>query len=265
MDITEIKQVNMALGQEASACKYLGASSDPTVCFGFASPNNYCFHADPPEAIQISYQESVCLSGGCTGCPVYRSNWNGPLPDDIRADAQRSRRGPIMLLALVLGVGALLFGVWYAGSYVLSNNRPTRAAAQIAPPTAVPTISQPASSNTQPTQVLAVIPPTFTPTATTVPTQVPIELPTFAPTFCAPPEDWVAYTVKLGDSLAKFRQIYRMDKSELLAANCDPALEEVVPKQIFYLPYLPPTPVPIIPTRPPAKHNPTPEPPSSRP
>ena len=48
------------------------------------------------------------------------------------------------------------------------------------------------------------------------------------PSMCAPPTNWVAYTVQPGESLALFRQIFHLRKSELLAANCNPALEEVV-------------------------------------
>jgi hypothetical protein len=274
MDTIEIKQVNVALKHKASACQYLGASSDSTVCFGFASPDNYCFQSDPPEAIRISYQENVCLSGGCTGCPVYRSHRKGPLPDEIRADSQRSGRGLSKLLMLVIGAGALLFGMWYAASFFLGADRPTLAEAQSAPPAGIPTLaSQSASSNSQPTQILAVIPPSPTPTITAVPTQVPTVLPTFVPTLCSPPEDWVAYTVRPGDTLAEFRHIYGLNKSKLLAANCTPALAEVVVGQIFYLPYLPPTPVPVIviPIKPNVPQNPTPEdrpttePPVSRP
>jgi hypothetical protein len=273
----------MAIKKEAAACEYLGAGIDPTVSFGFASPNNYCYHASPPEAIRLSHQERVCLPANFKNCPVYQPDWHGPLPQEISANPQGSRRGMVYFAALIIGVGVVLLMLWYASTLVFTKNRLFLPAIQSYPKafahvqesltvtsTAVPT---PASlifpTNTQilpsATLTAAVTPlETLDPTETSIPTE------THTPTTiaCAPPADWVAYTVQPGDSLALFRKIYNLRKIELLAFNCIPTQEEVSVGQIFYLPYLPPTKIPAsnnseLPVTPPEER--LPEPPPSRP
>jgi hypothetical protein len=184
------------------------------------------------------------------------------------------------LLGVTLAHGLTNIGLFLIFPFIIAAPRP------VFPQTVVdqPAIEQPvlATATLRPVSgpALWAAPPTHTPapTNTANPTQTPLpsatptptETPTFTPTVCTPPADWVAYTVQPGDSLAEFRQIYNLRKSTLLAANCNLALEEVSAGQIFYLPYLPPTPAPVtkptivIPVQPPSER-PSPEPPSSRP
>ena len=158
-------------------------------------------------------------------------------------------------------IGLFLIFPFISAALGRSHTRPAESLAATAAPTPGQ-FSGPALWGAPPTH-------TFTPTAS--PTTTPTSASTPSPSLCAPPEDWVAYTVQPGDSLAAFRQIFDLRKSDLLAANCDPGLEEVVPGQSFYLPYLPPTPVPYtVPSetavQPEAPgERPPPEPPSSRP
>jgi len=288
MGVILVNQENIAPKKGAAACKHLGGSTDPSVCFGFASPNNYCYRASPPKAVRMSYQDSFCLFANCKNCPVYQSDWSGPLPKEISADPQDSRRGLGYFSALALGVGVILLMLWYASTLIFSEDRPSSPETQSAPEATAPAQeSLTATGTILPTQALLIVSTstqigtttssTTTPTAistqistTTTSTTTPTAIPTQTPTVCAPPENWVAYTVQPGDSLQLFRQIYGLRKSKLLAANCNEGLEEVIPGQIFFLPYLPPALIPVIqppvvaPNRLP-RYTPLPEPPSTRP
>jgi hypothetical protein len=288
----------MAKMKEAAACDYLGAGVEPTVSFGFASPNNYCYRASPPEAIRLTYQESVCLPANCRNCPVYQSDWHGPLPREI-AGPQGSRRGLGYFSALILGFGVVLLMLWYASTLLFPKDRPSITEIQSSPVAAMP-IQEGLTvlGAALPTQVSLIVPTgtqIFTPAATIAPaaptetttaietttateTSIPPEMSTpteaLTPTtiVCAPPANWVRYTVQPGDSLALFRQIFNLRKIDLLAANCIPTQVEVFVGQIFYLPYLPPDKVPgsnlpnptANPLPPPPDERP-PEPPPSRP
>ena len=68
-----------------SSCPYLGTFDDSEVHFGFPTQSNYCYRVNPPGAVNISHQETHCLQRAYTGCPVYQSDWGGPLPQNLRA------------------------------------------------------------------------------------------------------------------------------------------------------------------------------------
>ena len=195
------------------------------------------------------------------------------------------------LLGVTVAHGLTNIGLFLIFPFIVAAPRPV-----LSQPTSVPPVIQLPAGSLQETAVPATAtpgqisgpalwgaPPTHTPgptvtalpTRTALPSATPSPTPTITPTVtpnvCAPPENWVAYTVKAGDNLALFRQLFHIKKSDLLAANCNPALEEVVVGQVFYLPYIPPTPVPTIklqpsavPVKPPGER-PQPEPPASRP
>jgi len=253
-------------------------------------------------------QDSYCLSANFTNCPVYKTDWSGPLPFDIRAGSLGTRRGSGYYTWLALGAVILLLTLSFATILIFLKDRPTipdyqsvaqatspiyeslmvtgtsiPAPALLIVPTSTPTFpptqtrvgvsaNTPTAIPTQTRAVISISTPTTGPTQALVviATSTPTSIPTQTPIVCAPPEDWVAYTVQPGDSLQLFRQIYGIRKSRILVANCNEGLEEVIPGQIFFLPYLPSTPIsvvepPVVPPNQLPRYTPQPEPPSYRP
>ena len=68
-----------------SSCPHLGTFDDSEVHFGFPTQSNYCYRVNPPGAVSVSHQETHCLQRGYADCPVYQADWEGPLPQNLRA------------------------------------------------------------------------------------------------------------------------------------------------------------------------------------
>lgn len=105
------------------------------------------------------------------------------------------------------------------------------------PPTAVPATDTPAP-----------VPPTFTPSPVVVelPTDTPVPPPpppTRAPEggVCQPPADWVTYKVEVGDTLNSLSKRTGVTVFDLQQVNCLETFT-IMPGDIIYLPYAPPTP-----------------------
>ncbi len=279
MDAILINQEKKTKITEVMVCQHLGAKFDPKLSFSFPSANNVCYRATPPGGVATDHQEDYCLTAKCAQCPVYQPDWQGPLPKSIKAHRRRVGIVLTRLALFGLAVGVILAALVYAFIQNSSANRlvglergldiqvpaadraGSTATGTAAPQAVIPII--PTGTRLVPTATATVTGTAIaSPTGTTTPTASP----TWTTTVCAPPDGWVAYTVKRGDSLALFREIYNLRKSELLAANCNPGLEDVTIGQVFYLPYLPPTPTvyhppPVdVPTQ-----RPPPQPPDSRP
>ena len=56
---------------QPSACPHLGTFEDPETHFSFAAASNYCYHAAPPEMIDLTHQEVYCLSDEYKICPKF--------------------------------------------------------------------------------------------------------------------------------------------------------------------------------------------------
>jgi LysM repeat protein len=108
-----------------------------------------------------------------------------------------------------------------------------------------------------PTDTPVPVPPTDTPAPPPVATTAPEE-----PGVCQKPLSWVDYQVQVGDTLNSLAQRTNTTVFELQQVNClEPAT--ILPGQIIYLPFTPPTPTPTNTpgptgtTRPTATHTPT--------
>jgi hypothetical protein len=95
-----------------STCPFLGLEDDPTTILYFPSAGNYCHLVDPIALINLSHQQSYCLSKAHVSCPVYISRGRGPLPDGLLASEYKpviKRRnlflGGLVLLFLIIGLG----------------------------------------------------------------------------------------------------------------------------------------------------------------
>jgi len=152
-----------------------------------------------------------------------------------------------------------------------------RPALGAAPATSLPRpVKTPARTSTStPDQHATQLAATLTPEAS--PTLIVSPSPTLTSAPCQPREGWVPYVVQPGDTLDNFRKLFKVRKVELLAGGCLDDTDELIPGQVIYLPYVPPTPTVIVdnPAKSPAvptqvsprtrKTSPAPDPPPSRP
>ncbi|MCB0164946.1 MAG: LysM peptidoglycan-binding domain-containing protein [Anaerolineae bacterium] len=110
--------------------------------------------------------------------------------------------------------------------------QPTQTVGQADTPTATAT----------PTNTTAPPPP---PRATDTPTRAVIIVtatsvpPTFTPNPCAPPQGWVEYVVRPGDTLSSLAQKVNIGQTDLQQTNCL-ASSVLIPGQSIYLPFIPP-------------------------
>jgi hypothetical protein len=110
--------------QRLDSCPYLGSLEDPEIHFGYPTTGNSCFRVQPSEAVDINYQDRVCLTANYRQCPVFQNGWEGPLPKDIRRpDNPRQAFYWIrMALLILLAICALILVIWF-GSQMLAGRR----------------------------------------------------------------------------------------------------------------------------------------------
>lgn len=110
--------------QRLDSCPYLGSLEDPAIHFGYPTSGNGCYRAEPIELIRISYQDSVCLTSNYRQCPLYQTDWQGSLPQEIRwpDKAQPPFYWVRMALLIVLAICALILVIWF-GSQMLAGRR----------------------------------------------------------------------------------------------------------------------------------------------
>ena len=90
-------------------CPYLGLHDDSSTSLSYASPWNYCYRANPPDTILVSYQGRVCLCPQYDECVVYHSNTWGRLPRNLRGRSRAGRlRNPVSSKVIRLVVLLLL-------------------------------------------------------------------------------------------------------------------------------------------------------------
>lgn len=120
-------------------------------------------------------------------------------------------------------------------------------------PTTSPTVTFPVATTATPAPPTATSPPPqpTSPPATAVPTSPPA--PTKTP--CGPPAGWVAYTVRVGDTLYSLAKRTNTTVPQIQRANCLNSTV-ILSGQPLYLPFSPPTPTiaatAVPPTKPPA-------------
>ncbi len=124
---------------------------------------------------------------------------------------------------------------------VVPTDTPTIAPTPSATP--LPPTEQPTATPEMPTATSTSLPPTSTATLTPeIPTPTPEPTPPPQPTAsCPPPQGWVPYEVQVGDTLNRLAERTNTTVNELYQVNC---LESytILPRQIIYLPFIPPTP-----------------------
>jgi LysM repeat protein len=120
-------------------------------------------------------------------------------------------------------------------------------------PTSTPTLSPSPVATERPAETRAVtstletLEPTPTATLTPAPTSTPIPEPTLIPGMveqCVPPDGWVPYTVRRGDTLFSLSLAHGAGVEAIKIANCLSS-EVIIPGDVIYLPTAPlPTPPP---------------------
>jgi hypothetical protein len=163
-------------------CPYLGRAGDRHTYSAFPSLANRCWKCTPRGAISHAVQQGLCLHSTHLKCPVFTTQWHGPLPENMQARRirrrrkERGKRMPLLakialpMLALV-GLG-MSFAVLTAQGRFQAPNSTAHAAVT--------------HTQSPPTQT-EVIPPTNT-QASPFPTPTPSPAPTATATAAPGPE-----------------------------------------------------------------------------
>ena len=273
-------------------CPHLGLIDDPDTILAYSDLANHCQAVSPPEPVNLTHQATVCLTREFASCPVFRGKtYSFPelknLPPEIRG--QTHRREAIRLswrLILVGLVIALVPLVLFLTSLKSPNSSLGAQSEQM--------ITPPLEQTTSPEDIIPAINSTSsvflplsindieespTPTASASSTlememvSSPEEDQTLNITSepCTPPEDWVIYTVRAGDTLAGIAISYGITVAEIVTANCLDDTAVIFIGQRLYVPFIkpsqpiqktsPPLPVATLPPISPPT-NPLPPPPS---
>jgi hypothetical protein len=110
--------------QRLDSCPYLGSLEDAAIHFGYPTPGNGCYRAQPIEPVRISYQDDVCLTASYRECPVFQNGWQGSLPEEIRQPekARRSFYWIRMALLIIIAICALILVIMF-GSQMLAGRK----------------------------------------------------------------------------------------------------------------------------------------------
>ncbi len=110
-------------GNQGEFCPYLGLKEDPKTSLAFPSPLNICFHAKPATPPSLKHQRLFCLSKQFPDCPVYAQAILAPLPPDIGFLEKKPLSRNRVILPILLGSTALIFGVigviWALQNFIL--------------------------------------------------------------------------------------------------------------------------------------------------
>lgn len=83
MSLTNNTSSSQAQSQTRPSCPYIGILNDPQTRVGIPDTRNCCHLVNPPSFIDLSHQESYCLSKNFPGCPIYQTSGEGPIPAGI--------------------------------------------------------------------------------------------------------------------------------------------------------------------------------------
>lgn len=72
-------------------CPFLGLHDDSSTSLAYGSPWNYCYRANPPASVVVSYQLKVCLCPDFVSCAVYHSARWERLPRSLRGNGKAGR------------------------------------------------------------------------------------------------------------------------------------------------------------------------------
>jgi LysM repeat protein len=196
-------------------CPYLGQRSDPETAISYPSGMNYCTHAKPIVAINLSHQEYFCLTKGYLDCEEYNSDPDAPRPPRLLNSSHRharkeKRNGKWLWAVLLLGLGIVIFWLLLTkgGTLGALTGKPARATASSTATRMAITLPEP--SNT-PTFV-----PTLTPTQAGTATSRPVlglETP------LGIEHKFVIHQIQEGDSLSRIASQYGTTMAAIQAVN----------------------------------------------
>jgi hypothetical protein len=191
------KQVHtLGLTAVLHSCPHFGIADDVDTPLLFAVEGAVCHRSQPLGEVELSYQQTSCLTAEHRNCPVFLHQQRGPLPPEIsgfEVGYHRSRRLFLgVMVILLFAVVGILAGLWWTSeSEQLAASIPPNGgeevgfdeAAVVEPTqTAVPT---PTPTAVPPATVIKIVQPdpTAVPTRTPQPTDTPTPLlpPTFTP------------------------------------------------------------------------------------
>ncbi len=265
------------------ACPYLGLSDDPDTSSAFASPNNFCHRALPPEPVSLVHQTSHCLGPGYTDCPML-SRSPGPLTPALSLDGPAA---PLPFVRLALGafvaglaILAVLYGVFWRGGLAgalpdsldvtqlsTPDARTGTSVLEGAPPqTTLPAPFPPSATlSTTPIEDLEVS--TAAPFEETLLTET-VGVPPATESGCGAPPDWVTYIIQPNDTLFGLSLLLGVTVEDLQVANCLGSSTAIIAGQPLFVPFvpsIPPTATPVPVTTAPPKATVTEIPPSFTP
>jgi len=244
------------LTKNESFCPFIAQKVDPETHYAFATTASFCHQVKPAKPINLSYQDTVCLTGKYSTCPVYLGAWKKSLPKEIRGERAHKKKSPrkkwgwllVTLVGIALAWLLIYLQVWndfiptpvpsqdYV-SYVQStaSYTPTLSSTPKSGLAAVISQTEEGVSNDEPTG-------TATGTVTySIPTPGP-----FLKTPFGPRESFVVHLVVEGESVGKIASMYNTSSEVIIAVN---GLEEDyyfigarTPKPTSDKPYQSPTP-----------------------
>lgn len=130
-----------SLGSFVGRCPHLGTTADSGTALAFASDANQCYSTRLPVPVSMVHQQSYCLSGSYSECPVFQQSvragatppfvteppsWGVPQEETVTnvviapARSQSTGRGRSLVLPLILLL-ALLAGGWWLWRGFLSQ------------------------------------------------------------------------------------------------------------------------------------------------
>lgn len=220
---------------EPRVCPFLGLGEDSGTWLSYPHHANFCHHAQPPGAINLTYQQSTCLSPRHSACPVFTQDWKGQLPNEIGSDFFYKNSSSRNYMPWVI-LGILLLVVLGAGIAWQLNLLPaasTPVVALVAVPTASPT-PVPTAAPTEISYTLTPLPPmieistaTPAPISNTTPTPAFTNTPTVTiltpgPRFedrFGPDNRYLLHNMAEGESLGSLVAYYDTTAEVVMASN----------------------------------------------
>jgi len=221
--------------ENKQVCPYLGLRDDPQLRYSFPETLNCCHRVRRPQRVALDHQGEVCLAGTYqTACPVYSTDWKGPLPKGLRGVEHQARSSwamaGLVIGALALVVMAVVYiyfkwpaGLGPAGFAGEDQITPTQAPVSLIESTrsATPALlfsATPAATLTPalPSPTLSLAPQgtaTRSPTLGT-PTPSPLESTPFGPN-----GRYVVHKVKDGEMMETIANLYHTSPAVLKALN----------------------------------------------
>jgi len=199
-------------------CPYLGLKDDPSTYSIYPSLRNNCQHAQPPQAVNLSYQRSYCSTADYESCPVFAEEWRGRLPAEIRGERTSSKAPQWRLVLILAGVvllgslGAMEMG-WVPFQIQWWDPTATIEFAVVTPPTktAVPSSTLPPSRTLPP-------PKTSTQEMTLTPSPFPTPGPALETLF-GPDGRYLIHLVNEGESYTYLEDVYNTSEAVITATN----------------------------------------------